>query len=47
MLVDGFYKDIRNILSFLDDGIEVLIVSATDPETLASVCHDFFVSNDS
>ena len=43
MHVDSFNEDVADVLSSLDDGIQVLVVSAAYSQAFASICHDFFV----
>jgi len=41
--VNGFNEDVTDVLSSLDHGIQVLVVSAAYSEAFASVRHDFFI----
>jgi len=41
--VDGFNEDVADVFSSLDDGIQVLVVSAAYSQAFASICHDLFV----
>ena len=43
MHIECLNEDISNILSFLDKDVNVLVVSASNPDTLATVSNHFLI----